>query len=89
MVWKVPDNFDPPAIVLFWSADRRRWVATATCAVDPIEVLGPSSSYGEHPGDALAGLLTRRFGALTDSDCAATMIALEVFPAPDREQAHG
>ncbi|MES2042564.1 MAG: hypothetical protein V4475_01745 [Pseudomonadota bacterium] len=85
----VPADFDPLAIMLFWSRERGYWVATAVCAVDPIEAFGPSSSWGTNPGDALAGLMTKRFAALTDNDCPATMIALEVFDAPDQVAAHG
>ena len=68
---------EPPAILLVYSDSSGGWVATAVMAMDPIKVEGPSSSCGRLPSDALQALLEKKFCALTDADCPATLVSIE------------
>lgn len=68
----------PPAILIAYSGSDGGWRATAVIAEDDIDLEGPTTSIGRHPSDALQTLLEKRFCALRDEDCPATLISIEV-----------
>jgi hypothetical protein len=74
-----PLMWQPPAIVVEWSAEAGTWIATAVVTNDgePIAVLGPSSARATSPSVALDELLGRRFGFVGEVACAPTIIAID------------
>lgn len=68
---------DAPAILI--APSPLGWRATAIFAAGAAAVDGPSTSFGQHPADALQHLLGRRFGILADQDLPATLITIGVM----------
>lgn len=73
---------DPPAILIAWCPQALAWRATAVVTEDRAEqrLEGPTTSDGRHAADALQALLDRRFGLLSDVECAPTMVTIAAWP---------
>lgn len=73
-------QIEPPAILIVWSNKHLAWRATAIVNATisaPAEIEGPTTSEGRHSIDALMARLDRRFGLLSDDQCAPTLVSIE------------